>query len=843
MNLVTTFARRELRAGLEGFHIFVACLVLGVAAIAGVQSLSRGLSESLRHDGRYILGGDIAFRTIYKPPPAVEMNYLRTLGRISSVVQMRSMARRGDEGKATMAELKAVDSAYPLYGAMKLADAGGQPLDKDVQELLAHNGALAERGLMTRLDLKLGDTFRIGAGTFTLRGVIVKEPDRVSVESYSLAPRVMIAADALGATGLASEGAQVYYDQRIAMTSAKTPEGLKAATEAAKKTFPKESWKIRNCFNASPRIGELVDRLAFFLTLIGLTTLLVGGVGISNAVRGYLDARLSHIATLKCLGAGSRFVFRVYMTQIMALAVAAIAAGLVIGAGGAVIAGSFLTAKLSVTDRTGIYPDALLNAALFGILTAFCFSLWPVGKAVRISPAELFRDAVLAGGGKPSRPVLLAIFLSAELLALMAVVTSSDRVFALWFTGGALVVFGVFAGYSALLKKSLKRLSLPGRPLLRMAVANLHRPGNTSTSTILSLGLGLTVLSAVALIEFNFTRLIAEDLSADAPSFFFLDVLPQQKEDFEKLLRSYPGMRDLKLTPSFRGRITAVNGVEAEKALVDKNHDWVIRTDRGFTYTSALPAHSKVVEGAWWPADYKGPPLASIATDVARAFDIGAGDNLTLNILGLDITAKVANVREIDWASFTMNFAVTLAPGALDGAPATWLGTVILRPEDEEAAETRIAKDFPGITAVRVKDALETAGVIISAIAQAIRIAAGVTLLAGALVLAGGVAASRRRHVYDAVVLKVLGAGQRRILAAFLLEYGITGALTVFIAAALGAVAAWAMLEFIMNMPWKFSAKPLIAVATLCLGITLVAGFSGTWRALRQKPAAYLRAQ
>lgn len=843
MSLVTTFARRELRAGLEGFYVFLACLVLGVAAIASVQSLSRGLAESLRHDGRYILGGDIAFRTIYRPPADDEMKYLRSLGRVSSVAQMRGMARRADEGKATMAELKAVDAAYPLYGTMKLADADGRALEKSVQELVAGNGAIAEKGLMTRLDLRIGDTFRIGTGVFTLRGVLVKEPDRVSIESYSLAPRVMISAQAMAGTGLVVEGAQVYYDQRIAMTGAKTPEDLKAVEAASKKAFPKQAWKIRNCFNASTRIGELVDRLAFFLTLIGLTTLLVGGVGISNAVRGYLDARLSHIATLKCLGAGSRFVFSVYMTQIMVLAVAATAAGLVIGAAGAMVAGSFLTAKLSVTDRTGIYPDALMIAAAFGLLTAFCFSLWPVGKAVRVSPAELFRDAVLAGGGRPSRPVLLTIFLSAELLALLAVVTSSDRVFALWFAGGALAVFAVFTGYSTLLKKALKRLSLPGRPLLRMAVANLHRPGNTSTSTILSLGLGLTVLSAVALIEFNFTRLIAEDLSEDAPSFFFLDVLPQQKEDFEKAVRSYPGMRDLKLTPSFRGRITAVNGVEAEKALVDKNYNWVIRSDRGFTYTSTLPAHSTVVDGEWWPADYQGPPLVSIATDVAKAFRIGAGDNLTLNILGMDITAKVANVREIDWASFTMNFAVTLAPGALDGAPATWLGTVILREQDEEAAETRIAKDFPGVTAVRVRDALETAGVIITAIAQAIRIAAGVTLLAGALVLAGGVAASRRRHVYDAVVLKVLGASRRRILSTFLLEYGITGVVTVFIAAGLGSVAAWAMLEYIMHMPWKFSARPLAAVAALCLGITLIAGFSGTWRALQQKPAGYLRAQ
>ena len=837
MSLSLTYVRRELRAGLNGFYVFLACLILGVAGIAGVQSLSRGLADSLRHDGRYILGGDIGFRTIYKPPTAEQMDFIGKLGKISSVAQVRAMARRPDDTKATLVELKAVDAAYPLYGEVKLADPG------DAQALLKDHGALAEKELLPRLGLHIGDTLKIGTGTFTLRGVIAKEPDRISIESYSLAPRLMIAAADFPNIGLTAEGSQIYYDTRVAVAAKNSQAELKQVKADADKRWPKAPWKIRDAFNASPRIGELIDRFGFFLTLIGLTTLLVGGVGISNAVRGYLDARLSHIATLKCLGASNGFVFRICILQILALASVGIVIGLVVGAIGADIAGRLLTAKLSVTNEGDFYPEALLISAAFGFLTSLAFSLWPVGRAVRVAPAELFRDAILPAGGKASRAITLSVMLTAELLALLAIVTSHDRILALWFAAAALIVFAVFSGYAAMLKKLLRRVNLPGRPLLRMAVANLHRPGNTSTSIILSLGLGLTVLSAVALIQFNFSRLIAEDLSQDAPSFFFVDILPDQRADFEKIIRSYAGMRDLKMTPSFRGRIAAVNGIDAEKALVDKNHDWVIRSDRGFTYTSTLPAHSKITEGEWWPADYSGPPLVSISSDVAKAFHIGAGDNITLNILGMDITAKVANVREIEWASFTMNFAVTFAPGALEGAPATWVATVILRPEDEEAAQTKIAKEFPGITTVRIRDALETAGTIIAAIAQAIRIAAGVTLLAGSLVLAGGVAASRRRHVYDAVVLKVLGAGRRRILAVFLLEYGLTGVITVVIAGVLGTVCGWAMLHYIMDMPWKFSLRPLVAVGALSLGITLLAGFSGTWRALRHKPAAYLRAQ
>jgi putative ABC transport system permease protein len=840
------FARRELRAGLAGFYVFLACLVLGVGAIAGVQSLSKSLVDSLRHDGRYILGGDLAFRSLYARPPEAQIAAIRHLGNVSEVAHVRGMARRADEAQATMIELKAVDAAYPLYGAMQLEDAAGQPLD-NLPSLLAPRdgrpGAVVEKSLLSRLGIAAGDMLRVGEGEFEVRGIIRKEPDRISVETYSFAPRVMIPLSAFVATGLGAAGSQVYYTQRVALPQAESRAGLAAIEKRLEKEFPEARWRVRNSFKASPRIEEYIDRLAFFLTLISLTTLLVGGVGISNAVRGYLDSRLSDIATLKCLGASGRFVFRLYMLQILALSALGIALGLILGAAGAKAAGKLLTARLVVTDLSNVYPEALLLAAGFGLLTAIAFSLWPVGRAVKTAPNALFRDRILPGGQRPSRAVRLGAIVAAELLALLAVATASDPIFALWFAVGAAAAFAVFWSYAAALKSLLRRLRLKGRPLLRMAVANLHRPGNAATSIVLSLGIGLTVLSAVALVEYNFSRLVAEDLGEDAPSFFFLDIPPDGKEAFVKMMHSFPGMRDLVITPSFRGRIAKVNGVPAEQALVDKSQDWVIRSDRGFTYTSDLPRHSRITAGGWWPKEYKGPPIVSIASDVARAFDIGPGDTLTLSVLGLDIDARVANVRDIEWTSFTMNFAVTFAPGPLDDAPATWLATAILDPGEEEAAQARLAREFPGVTAVRVREALETAGTVVEAVAQAIRIGAGVTLLAGSLVMAGGVAAARRRHVYDAVVLKVLGAEKRRIMATFLLEYGIMGGMTVLIAAALGTLASFGMLLKLTALHWKFSALPLLSVAGLCLGVALLAGFSGTWRALRQKPAAYLRAQ
>ncbi|MDE1152894.1 MAG: FtsX-like permease family protein [Micavibrio sp.] len=846
--LAVTFARRELRAGLQGFYVFLACLVLGVGAIAAIQSVSRGLVDSLQYDGRYILGADIAVRTMYKPLNPRQLDVLKQkYGAVSTVTQTRGMARREDDTKAAMMEIKAVDNLYPLYGTLDFTTAAGQPLAATPAALLAQQdgfyGAAVEKDALTRLGVTLGDKILVGQQAFVLRAIITREPDRISSMGYNLAPRLLIAADALPATGLIVTGSQVYYDHRLALPQAKTLKALEAAEDDIQKLFPDEKLRIRNSFKAAPRAEEIIDRLGFFLTLIGLTTLLVGGVGISNAVRGYLDTKLSHIATLKCMGASGRFIIQVYLLVMLALATVGIALGLLIGAGAAQVAGEFLTAKFSLSDRFAVYPSIMAVAAAFGFLTTLSFSLWPLGRAARVKPSDLFRDTILPSRQRPGLSLEILAGISAVALAALAVLTASDKHLALWFVAASAAAFLVFAGATALMRVVLRRLRPPGMPEARMAIANLYRPGNVTGSIVMSLGLGLTVLVAVALVQFNFSRLIGDDLAADAPSFFFLDIQGDQKDAFTQLVNSTPSARELHLTPSLRGRVTLVNGKPAEQMLVDKSRDWVIRSDRGFTYMAAQPRNGSIIQGKWWPQDYKGPPLVSIADDVAKAFNIGVGDNITANILGVDTTATVANVREIDWASFTMNFAITFAPGALEDAPAGFLATVIVAPDDEEPLQAALAKNFPGITSIRVREALATAGTLVEAVAQAVKISAGVTLLAGALVLAGGVAAARRRHVYDAVILKVLGATRRRIFKTFLLEYGILGLVTVSIAGILGTAGAYAVIHFVMELNWKFSIIALLSVVVLCLFITLTAGFLGTWQALRQKPAPYLRNQ
>lgn len=846
LSLSFIYACRELRAGLSGFYIFLLCLILGVGAIAAVQSVSQSFSDSLRYDGRYLLGGDLEIRTLYNPVTAeqrahIEQNY----GRISVMTETRAMVRRGDEQKSAIADIKAADAAYPLYGAVEVADDNGAKVETPLAELLGSKekgfGALAEKELMRRLGAKVGDAVFIGKQRFTLSGVMVKQPDSISGFSYALSPHILVSSAALPATGLDGPASAVRYEHRVYMPETKSQEELEAAKKRLESAYPDAKWRVRTFYDASPRMKRYIERLTFFLTLIGLTTLVVGGVGISNAVRAWLDTKLANIATLKCLGASSGFVLRVYLMQMLMLAGLGIGIGLLLGAVAASWAGSFLTAQLSLTDTSGVYPSALLLAAVFGLLVTLAFSLWPLGRALKVAPAALFRDVVTAGGGRPSTGAMLAVAVFASALVALAVLTAPDMRMAAGFAGGSAFAIGILSFAAWLVQKILTRVKVKNWPEARLAIANLCRPGNATTGVVLSLGLGLTVLITISLVEYNFSRLLSDDLAEDVPSFFFVDVQHDQVEGFEKaLLRA--GGRNMTVMPSLRGRIVEVNGQDTEKALVKKVHEWVTR-DRAFTWAADMPAHSRIIEGAWWPQDYSGPPLVSISTDVAEAFGIGAGAEMLVQILGEDITAKVANVRDVDWASFTMNFAVTFAPGALDEMPASSIATVIVPQEEEDALQTALARDYPNVTSIRVKEALETAGVVIAAVAQAVRISAAVTLLAGALVLAGSVAASRRRHVYDAIVLKVLGANRKRVASVFLLEYGLLGAVSVVIAAGIGTVAAAGVLEYIMNLSWKFSALSLASVAGACLFLTLLAGFFGTWQALGQKPAPWLRNQ
>jgi putative ABC transport system permease protein len=358
---------------------------------------------------------------------------------------------------------------------------------------------------------------------------------------------------------------------------------------------------------------------------------------------------------------------------------------------------------------------------------------------------------------------------------------------------------------------------------------------------VLSLGLGLTVLVAIALIQANLERQVEEQLPSVAPTYFFIDIQSNELAIFNAALKSVPGVEDIQEMPSLRARIVRINDVPVDQARVAKSAAWAVDSDRGLTYAAAPPPGSHIVAGQWWSKDYKGPPLISFDAGLAAGMGVGIGDTLTFNVLGRDIEARIGNLRTIDWTTLGMNFTVIFAPGTLEAAPHTFIATVRAAPGQEAAVLDAVTGRLPNVSAVRVKDALDAVNQILGNIGLAVNATAVVTLLAGTLVLAGAIAAGHRRRVYDAVVLKVLGATRRDVLRAYLVEYGCLGLATAAIAAVLGTGVAWFVIARIMGAPWVFFPQNVALTALLCLAITVAFGFAGTWRALGQKAATLLR--
>ena len=827
-------ARRELRGGTGGLGVLVGCLVIGVGAIAGIGSLAASLGAGIKDNARELLGGDAEARIAFHPADTAQHAMLADSGQLSQTVSLRAMARATDKDRLSLIELKAVDAAYPLYGTVELSPP--QPLGAVLAEINGMFGAAVDPALLGRLGVKIGDAIKIGEAALQVRAAIEREPD-AAASGLIFGPRVLISSAALPGTRLIQPGALVNYRYRLRLPAGEAPE---AWAKRAREAFPDAGWEIRSFDQASPNLRRLIDRVAVFLSLVGLSALLVGGVGIGNAVRGHVAAKTETIATLKCLGAPNRLVFSTYFCEILALAIAAIFAALALGAVLPISIAPLLKHLMPVSAKSGIYPQPLILAALYGLLTTLVFSLWPLAAIYRIPAGSLFRDVVDRARRHGPRSAVALTALLVGCLAATVVASTQDRRVAMWFVAGAVGAFALFWGAGAAVMFGASKLGRPRSPVLRLALANLHRPGAPTAQIVLSLGIGLTVLVAVALVEGNLGHQITERMPAEAPAFFFIDIQPAQLAGFQAIVHDVPGAH-MQQVPMMRGRITKLNEVPVEQAPVAPEARWALRSDRGLTYSAALPNGSELAAGAWWPPDYRGPPLISFDTGLARGMGLKIGDTLTVNLLGREITARIANLRTINWERLGINFAIVFAPGTLEHAPQTDLAAVYLPQSEEEALVRRVTEAFPNVSAIHVREALATVSRVVGLIGSAVRVTALVTLGAGVLVLGGAIAAGHRRRVYDAVVLKVLGATRGTVLSSFLIEHGLIGLLAGGVSTTLGTTAAYFVVTRLMGAEWVFLPSPVFSTVGLAVILTLALGFAGTWRALGVKAAPYLR--
>jgi putative ABC transport system permease protein len=738
------------------------------------------------------------------------------------------MARRADDrGVGVLTELKAVDRAYPLYGELKVRGEG-LPLAPD-QVLVGP--ALAER-----LAVRVGDRLRYDDADFTVRGIIENEPDRIS-EGFTLGPVALVSFEGLRRTNLIAPGSLFRSKYRIRLPDGANPDPV---LDGLKQRYESAGWELNSRNGAAPGASRFFNRMGQFLSLIGLAALVIAGIGVGNGVTSYLAAKRNGTATLKILGASSRDVARIYFLEIGIVAAAAVALGLVAGAALPVVAVALAGDLLPVQPGFAVHPMPLLRSAAYGLLIAFIFALAPLARARRYPAAAQFRAIVDERGGIGLGTALI-IAAGVALLIAIALVSSEDPIFAAMFLGAVAGTLLLLAALGGAIRWLSRRLPRPRSPLLRMAVANLYRPGSQTVALVIALGLSLTLFVTIAAIQTSLRAEIEGSVPARAPDQFVLDIPVSQQTRFEALVRDNAPGADLNVVPTLRGTITAYDGKRVADLEEIPPGAWFLRGDRGVTYSDTLPESSALIAGRWWPRNYAGPPLVSIDAEAAATLGIGVGDTMTVSVLGREIEARIASLRKVNWRSLGFNYILVFSPNSLAGAPHTVAGTISIDGPPVPKLSRAILSAFPSASLIDVGELIARIQTTLGQMAAAILIAASVTVLAGIAVLVGAIAASRQARSYDSVIVKVLGGTRLQILSAQALEYALIACILSVLALALGTGAAWYVIVRLFEFGWA----PHWPTVLLTLGagsvLTLVIGLLGSLPLMSVRPAAALR--
>jgi len=842
LSLALSIALRELRAGAGRLSIFVLCIALGVAAVAAIGSLSASFDEALARQGRLLIGGDLSFELIHRQADSAERAALESLGEVSESASFRAMARSA-EGKSALVEVKAVDNAYPLYGDVSITRAerpGPVWRDPDV--------VLVERTLLDRLNLDIGSKIAIGDATVTIGGILGEQPDRLA-DRLAYGPKLLMFRDTLAHTGLVQPGSLIRWTYRVKLPEARSAdkEFLVETRNNVEKKFPQSGFAIHDWTDPAPSLRRDADRFTQFISFVGLTALLLGGIGVGNAIRSYMAKKREVIATFKCLGATSRLVLLVYLIQALLLATVGIAIGLLIGALTPALLAALYADALPITLAVEPHPMPLIAAALAGLLTMVLFVLWPLGRAASVSPAVLMRAHLSEERERSPWPYAVGSAVAGIALFALAIAGSEERAITASISAGIVLAFLLLTGFGLLVQRLAAKLRRAKPTSLALAIASIGGPGSLARAIAVSLGLGLGLLVATALIHRALLKEIEGNIEADAPAYYFVDVEESDIGKFGDTVKAIVPDAKLDDAPMLRGRIVALKGVPAEKVEADPDARWVLSGDRGLTYTDAVPPASTLVEGTWWPKDYSGSPLVSFDAELAKGLGLKLGDTITVNILGRNVDAKIASLRKIDWESLAINFVMVFSPNTLAGAPHRALTTLELPKGTDPALEGKViqalSERFPLVTAVKVGDIVAAAKELLTKVMTAIKATAGVTLLIGAAVLAGAVAAGQQQRKYLAVLYKTLGATRWRIVSAELLEFGLLGLATALLSVLVATITAWALCKWAFDVTFVFSPLAVLETVLLALALVLTVGALTTWRLLSVKAAPYLRTE
>ncbi len=882
---IFAMAWRETRGAWRHFLYFFVCIAVGVGALVGVSLFAAHVDRAVTKEAKGLLGGDLEIRSSY-PLGAKGQDILQSLGdrgvAATHVSELVAMAARTDSGivhgQATqIVELKAVDSSYPLYGAMRLQPALSlnQLLHPDTAMCrdAACLGAVVQESLLIRMGLAVGERIKIGQATFFITGVVRTEPDRMA-NAFSLGPRVMVSREGLRASELIKPGSRVRERHLLKVPTGTPLESLRAELRGR---FAADSVRVAGYRDAQPQLKQFLDQMARYLGLVGLTALFIGGLGVAMSVQAFLQEKMKTIAILKTVGADSATVVSVYVVQALGLGLLGSLAGILLGillqrVLPPLLAGVYVTDLLdqlgATTDLSAISAGPLLKGGTLGLLATVIFTLWPLLKVREIKPAAIFRREIesdsaastaqkepwLARWGFHDRLSMLTAILVVVGLGGLSIWQANS-----WKVGG-LYLGGLSVGVALLIVCAratvggLRRLPRLQPLSLRYAAGNVTRPGGHTIGMLVAIGISMTIIVTVSLVEQALLRQVGETRPVDAPTFFFIDLQPDQTENFTKLIQQQTAGLLPELTPLVRARLYSING-EVVKVEEDRNQEekrdenkeerrkqWYQSREYVLTFLDQMPKGNEIVRGAWWrPGQVFPKTQVSIEEEAAKSLGVEIGSILELDIQGAMIAAEVSSIRKVEWGNFSTNFYMILSPGSLEGAPLTYVATIHVPPEQEVPLQQAVVASFPNVSAIHIGDVLENFARVLDRLALAIRAVALFCVVTGGLVMAAALAATRYRRLYESVILKALGATRGLIAGIFAAEYALLGVVGGTIAAGLSSALSWVVLTYIFDLPWSLHAIILLKGLALTVLLTLIVGWLSTYRILGQRPLAILR--
>ncbi len=838
-------AWRETRAAWRHFIYFFVCIALGVAALVGVALFGANLDRAIQREARGLMAADVELRTSRPLTPAGEANLKAFEARgvermqVSELVAMAAApsALGGTHQQGTqLVELKAVEPGYPFYGKLR-----SEPEDAAQAVLRPGPGffALVQEALLIRLDLSVGGTIKIGQAELRIAGVVKKEPDRAA-GAFSFGPRVLISREGLEATQLIQPGSRVTHRYLL-----KLPETLSARAVQGElaHTFPDKTVRVTSYQESQPMLRRFLRQMTMYLGLVGLIALMVGGIGVASSVRAFLKEKEETIAVLKAVGAESGLVVRVYLVQTMLLGLLGSLAGAALGAGFQFFLPPLMKQWLPIELKFHLTFLPLASGMAMGLLTTALFALWPLLEVRHVRPNLIFRREVTEEPiGSPGRSVWIAGVLLALALAGLALWHAGSWRAGGLFLGALVLALVLLQGTAWLVVQAARRLPR-WRPLAwRQGLANLYRPGSQAKTILVSVGVGVMVILAVHLVERNMLWEIGENIPTDAPSFFFIDIQPDQQEAFARLLKER-GHAETKLTPLIRSRLWSLNGQRIRpEAYEQREHGWYFTREYVLTYQKDLPKDNVVTKGVWWDTGASsGPARVSVEEEAARRLGLDLGASVEFDVQGAKVSGRVSSIRKVDWGNMSTNFYFIFEPGALEGAPMTYVATARVDPHEEVPLQRAVVAAFPNVSAINIRDVLDSVARVMDRISLVIRFMAGLTILSGVIVLAGALAATRFRRIYEAMILKAVGATRGAVARTFAIEYALLGVAAGVIGAGLATLLAWGVLRWILDVKWLFQPQAIVWGIVATIVGTLAVGFLSTFRILGQKPLPVLR--